>query len=260
MTKIIYDLRSAAENHIESLDAYDSDLVPVNRTRGTVQDLRAALAAAAEHMRGADAETCRGDNEQAIAAINDALAATPAQPAGDVSAPTERAAFEAWWADNMNIEDMDLCRHAYGDGYLCHETNRGWMTWQAARAAAPVSGQGASLPPLPEPAGYMDIETKGGVIRVEGHTGGDMEVYGQLCIDSRPRSEDSRAADATKLVCLEAAEKLRTYVGIYAGDKQARRLVDELSNIARALASTATPTPSPAVRTLTDADTKGGAA
>lgn len=49
--------------------------------------------------------------------------------------------------------------------------------------------------------------------------------------------------EATRLVCLEAAQKLRTYVGIYTGDKQARRLIDELSNIASALASSAAPAP-----------------
>ncbi len=45
--------------------------------------------------------------------------------------------------------------------------------------------------------------------------------------------------EATRLVCLEAAQKLRIYVGLYTGDKQARRLVDELSNIADALAAPA---------------------
>ncbi len=50
-----------------------------------------------------------------------------------------------------------------------------------------------------------------------------------------PAAEKAAAlSEATRLVCLEAAQKLRTYVGIYTGDKQARRLVDELTNIASA--------------------------
>lgn len=40
------------------------------------------------------------------------------------------------------------------------------------------------------------------------------------------------AAEATRSVCGEAARKLRTYAAIYTGDKQARRLADELENIA----------------------------
>jgi hypothetical protein len=47
--------------------------------------------------------------------------------------------------------------------------------------------------------------------------------------------------EATRLVCLEAAQKLRTYVGIYPGDKQARRLIDELSNIGTAAPESAEP-------------------
>jgi hypothetical protein len=43
------------------------------------------------------------------------------------------AEFEAWWRDNMNTQEMDL--HRFGDGYACHETNRGWMAWKASREA-----------------------------------------------------------------------------------------------------------------------------
>lgn len=39
------ELWEAAKSHIDSLDAYDGDLVPINRTRGTAAELRAALAA-----------------------------------------------------------------------------------------------------------------------------------------------------------------------------------------------------------------------
>lgn len=50
-----------------------------------------------------------------------------------------------------------------------------------AISAAPVSGQGATLPPLPDPILF-------------GHfSAAQASAYGQLCIDSRPRSEDSRA-------------------------------------------------------------------
>jgi len=52
----------------------------------------------------------------------------------------ERAAFEAWWVDNMNLEVLDLYKFA-GGSYACHETNRAWMVWQARaamQAAEPV--------------------------------------------------------------------------------------------------------------------------
>ena len=44
-----------------------------------------------------------------------------------------REDFEEWWIKNMNAIEMDL--HRFGDGYSCHETNRGWMAWQASRVA-----------------------------------------------------------------------------------------------------------------------------
>lgn len=53
--------------------------------------------------------------------------------------------------------------------------------------AAPVSGQGASgLPPLPAAAWTLPIK------RLPAFSSDQMRSYGQLCIDSRPRSEDSR--------------------------------------------------------------------
>lgn len=36
-------LREAAQEHLESLDNYDRDVVPINRTRGTAAALRRAL-------------------------------------------------------------------------------------------------------------------------------------------------------------------------------------------------------------------------
>lgn len=67
-------------------------------------------------------------------------AATPAQPIADVSAPTdERAAFEVWarplWHAS-NFEPTIGAPHLYNS----YELRRAWQAWQAARAAAPVSG------------------------------------------------------------------------------------------------------------------------
>lgn len=51
-----------------------------------------------------------------------------------------RAEFEAFWRKEMNVQAMDLARTNYPmtppekQQYLCHETNRAWITWQAARA------------------------------------------------------------------------------------------------------------------------------
>ncbi|HJH21442.1 MAG TPA: hypothetical protein K8W20_22405 [Pseudomonas lactis] len=51
-----------------------------------------------------------------------------------------REEFEAWWAENMNTEMMDLHRCSFPltdyveQPYACHETGRGWMSWQASRA------------------------------------------------------------------------------------------------------------------------------
>ena len=44
-----------------------------------------------------------------------------------------REEFEAWWRATMNTVEMDL--HRFVNGYSCHDTNRGWMAWQASRAA-----------------------------------------------------------------------------------------------------------------------------
>jgi hypothetical protein len=41
-----------------------------------------------------------------------------------------REEFEKWWAETMNIEAFDL-HFVEGRYYLCHETERSWMTWQA---------------------------------------------------------------------------------------------------------------------------------
>lgn len=65
----------------------------------------------------------------------------------------ERAEFEAWWREEMNVEVMDLARTAYPmtppekQMYKCHETERAWLTWQAARRAQVVP-QGWKLVPV----------------------------------------------------------------------------------------------------------------
>lgn len=54
-------------------------------------------------------------------------------------AQQSRADFEAFWRKEMNVQAMDLARTNYPmtppekQQYLCHETNRAWITWQAAR-------------------------------------------------------------------------------------------------------------------------------
>lgn len=54
---------------------------------------------------------------------------------------TMREQFEAFWRREMNTEVMDLCRTEYpmtapeDQQYKCHETNRAWMTWQAAMSS-----------------------------------------------------------------------------------------------------------------------------
>lgn len=54
----------------------------------------------------------------------------------------QREAFEAFWRREMNVEVMDLRRTEYpmtapeDQAYKCGETDRGWMAWQASRAAA----------------------------------------------------------------------------------------------------------------------------
>lgn len=58
----------------------------------------------------------------------------------------ERAAFEAW-ARKTGYDDRDLERSSATRGeYTWRETQRSWMTWQAARA---------SLPPPAEPVQGM---------------------------------------------------------------------------------------------------------
>ncbi|WP_328184662.1 hypothetical protein [Marinobacter sp. OP 3.4] len=61
----------------------------------------------------------------------------------------EREAFEAFWRRTMNTGVFDLARTKYpmtrdeDQQYLCHETNRAWLTWQArAQASAGVVPEG----------------------------------------------------------------------------------------------------------------------
>lgn len=67
-----------------------------------------------------------------------------------------RRLFEKWWSDTMNTEVMDLHRFS-GGGYACHETNRGWMAWNACRAAMLQAGdtvRDLSTPVDPQVAEY----------------------------------------------------------------------------------------------------------
>ena len=59
---------------------------------------------------------------------------------------TQREEFETFWKENMNVELLPLHRTHYpftpdcDQQYLCHETNRSWFTWQAAKAQAVPDG------------------------------------------------------------------------------------------------------------------------
>ena len=52
-----------------------------------------------------------------------------------------RKEFEEWWRSVMNADDMPLDRTRYPmtetekQQYMCHETNRSWLAWQASREA-----------------------------------------------------------------------------------------------------------------------------
>lgn len=53
-----------------------------------------------------------------------------------------RQDFERWWEENMNTTEMDLWRCSFpmmedeDQPYACHETQRGWMAYQAGADAA----------------------------------------------------------------------------------------------------------------------------
>jgi len=65
-----------------------------------------------------------------------------------------RAAFEEWWSTEMNLQVMDLYR-CY-DGYQCHETNRGWMAFNAALDCVVIE-----LPKLPGEMNSLSPWVKG---------------------------------------------------------------------------------------------------
>lgn len=69
-------LREAVENHLASLDAYDGDLVPINRTRGTASELRAAL----EKLRKMCAPRMSHQEDLMIRTIDEALSEPSAEP------------------------------------------------------------------------------------------------------------------------------------------------------------------------------------
>lgn len=57
---------------------------------------------------------------------------------------SDREDFEVFWRKEMNTEIFDLAKTDYpmtkpeDQQYFCHETNRSWITWQAARGEAYV--------------------------------------------------------------------------------------------------------------------------
>lgn len=72
----------------------------------------------------------------------------PAQTAKSAVVPDdERAAFEAWWTQEMNLKEMDLHRCQFPmtpdhkQPYACPETQRSWLTWQASAASPPPVAQ-----------------------------------------------------------------------------------------------------------------------
>ena len=85
---------------------------------------------------------------------------------------TQREEFETFWNENMNVELLPLHRTRYpftpdcDQQYLCHETNRSWFTWQAAKAQTvsqwiPVSER------LPECLKPVWIKSKGKVSKFQ---------------------------------------------------------------------------------------------
>ncbi len=196
--------------------------------------------------------------------------AQPIAPAADVSAPTdERTRFEnAMRRDGMREFDL---RRDEEDRYLSLNAALLWKGWQAARAAAPVSGQGASIveskpwdygksisPRQPyyenEPDGYLESDSEF-MERNRFAAVWMLENANQLCIDSRPRSEDSRAkvlADATQRLLDEYRSVINS---AYCQCDEAEDVTSACVQAIRALASSAAPTApaSPAVRELTDA-------
>lgn len=103
-------------------------------------------------------------------------------------------------------------------------------------------GPGASYPLIDRLSLGDGIDIASGVAEIEAIVDAVLDVLAARPPVAAPtEAAPDSARDATRLVCLEAAQKLRTYVGVYPGDKQARRLIDELSNIADALATSAAP-------------------
>lgn len=57
---------------------------------------------------------------------------------------TLRESFESWWRENMDTLEMDLHRNQYpmtrpsDQPYACHETQRGWLAYQAGAACKEV--------------------------------------------------------------------------------------------------------------------------
>lgn len=80
----------------------------------------------------------------------------------------ERKTFEAFWSKEMNIEVMDLHRCEFPmvpvdfiQPYACHETQRGWLSWLAAKAHAAEMAKPVYTPePYNGGWGVQDLQHK----------------------------------------------------------------------------------------------------
>lgn len=135
-----------------------------------------------------------------------------AQPIADVSAPTDlskrirKYAEQSWKFNTANIKPSELIE-------VCDEIERyygGMLAWKksaeakdAARAAAPVSGQGASLDD-----DVLQKLANDGATRLNQPSAAVviLDVLREVMRFSRPRSEDSRATPAIQAQPLTDAD------------------------------------------------------
>ncbi len=161
---------------------------------------------------------------QTVEAQAKIIAGMSAQPIADVSAPTdEPGVWIVKLQDGRRVGTCFSAQEAQDTAGLYGFANA-TITPMYARAAVPVSGQGATeLPPLPaHPEHYMAWTT------------GEQKsiaAYGQLCIDSRPRSEDSGSArdSAAVVVLREALQELCDIVEGVLEDQQIDGLIDSFT-------------------------------
>ena len=84
-------------------------------------------------MMWSDVDALDDLHSQILTIHNEIIAAKPSL----LNVTISRQRFETWWQQEMNTEAMPLTRTEYpmvkdeDQQYLCHDTNRGWLTWQA---------------------------------------------------------------------------------------------------------------------------------